>query len=122
MKKEAEDLSASEWWRQRRARYNIGLVIAGLLAFVAYATRAFADVGITVFTTIYLIVSFLLAIGMANILYFLAPISEQLLKPGNVATYRNITYNLGFWFFVLILFISPLLVGYVVVLGGRASA
>jgi hypothetical protein len=122
MKEGAEDLSASEWWGQRRARYNIGLVIAGLLAFGAYATRAFADVGITVFTTIYLIVSFLLAIGMADIFYLLAPISERLLKPGNVATYRNITYNLVFWFFVFILFISPLLVGYVVVLGGRTSA
>lgn len=122
MKERAEDLSASEWWGQRRARYNIGLVIAGLLAFGVYATRAFAEVGITVFTTIYLIVSFLLAIGTANILYFLAPISERLLKPGNVATYRNITYNLGFWFFVFILFISPLLVGYVIVLGGRTSA
>jgi hypothetical protein len=122
MKDGAENLSASEWWGQRRTRYNIGLFITGLLAFVAYATRAFTGVEINVFTTIYLIVSFLLAIGMANIFYFLAPIPERLLKPGNVATYRNITYNLGFWFFVFILLISPLLVGYVVVLGGRTSA
>jgi hypothetical protein len=122
MKDGAENLSASEWWGQRRTRYNIGLFITGLLAFVAYATRAFTGVEINVFTTIYLIVSFLLAIGMANIFYFLAPIPEQLLKPGNVSTYRNITYNLGFWFFVFILFISPLLVGYVVVLGSRTSA
>jgi hypothetical protein len=122
MKDGAENLSASEWWGQRRTRYNIGLFITGLLAFVAYATRAFTGVEINVFTTIYLIVSFLLAIGMANIFYFLAPIPERLLKPGNVATYRNITYNLGFWFFVFILFISPLLVGYVVVLGSRTSA
>lgn len=122
MREGAEDLSASEWWGLRRARFNIGLVIAGLLAFGAYATRAFADVGISVFTTIYLIVSFLLALGIANILYFMGPISERLLNPENVATYRNITYNFGFWFFVFILFISPLLVGYVVVLGGRTSA
>ena len=122
MKEGTDELSASEWWGLRRARFNIGLVIAGLLAFVTYATRAFADVGITVFTTIYLIVSFLLTIGMANILYFFGPISERLLKPGNVATYRNITYNFGFWLFVFILFISPLLVGYVIVLGSRTSA
>jgi hypothetical protein len=122
MKEGAEDLSASEWWGLRRARFNIGLVIAGLLTFGIYAIRAFADVGISVFTTIYLIVSFLLAIGIANILYFMGPISERLLKPENVATYRNITYNVCFWFFVFILFISPLLVGYVVVLGGRTSA
>jgi hypothetical protein len=122
MKEGAEDLSASEWWGLRRARFNIGLFIAGLLAFGVYAIRAFADVGISVFTTIYLIVSFLLAIGIANILYFMGPISERLLKPENVATYRKITYNFCFWLFVLILFISPLLVGYVVVLGGRTSA
>lgn len=122
MKERTEDLSASEWWSQNRARYNIGLVIAGLLAFGAYTTKAFSSVGITLFTAIYLIVSFLLALGMANILYFLAPISEKLLRPGNVKAYRNITYNLGFWLFVLILFVSPLLVGYVFVAGGRAGA
>ena len=122
MKERSEDLSASEWWSQHRALYNIGLGIAGLFVFSAYAIKMSSVVGLTVFTTMYLIVSVLLAIGIANILYFLAPIFEQLLKPGNVTTYRNITYNLGFWFFVFILFISPLLVGYVINLGGRTSA
>jgi hypothetical protein len=27
---------ARSWWRHRRLRYNIGLAVAGLLAFVAY--------------------------------------------------------------------------------------
>ena len=122
MKEKAEDLSAREWWSQHRALYNVGLGIAGLVVFGAYAIKMSSVAGMTVFTTIYLIVSVLLAIGIANILYFLAPTTEQLLKPGNVAIYRNITYNLSFWFFVFILFISPLLVGYVVNLGSRTSA
>lgn len=121
MKGKVENLSAPEWWSRHRALYNVRLGIAGLLIFSAYATKMSSVDGMTVFTTIYLIVSVLLTIGIANLLYFLAPVTEQLLKPRNVAIYRNLTYHISFWCFVIILFISPLLVGYVIDLGSRPS-
>jgi hypothetical protein len=121
VKKEVEQLSASEWWGRRRIRYSIGLVIAGFLAFVAYASIVFTfekripDADITVFTAVFQAVGYLIAMGIANICYLLGPMSERILKPRNVTTYRKITYNLGFWFSVLLPFPIPALIGYVVV-------
>jgi len=120
MKKGTGELSTSEWWRQRRLRYNIGLVIAGLLAFVTYAAIVFTfeekiqDAEITVFTTVFQAVGYLIAIGIANLCYFLGPMSERLIRPKDVESFRKITYNLGFWLSVLLPFSIPAVVGYVV--------
>ena len=120
MKERVEELSATEWWERRRLRYNVGLVVAGLLAFVAYASIMFTfeekipDAEISGFTTIFQAVGYLIAMGIANICYFLGPVSERILKPNDVSTYREITYRLGFWFSVLLPFSIPVFVGYVV--------
>jgi hypothetical protein len=120
MKKRFEDLSAFEWWSKRRFHYNIGLVIAGVIAFVAYATIVFSfeeripDAEITFFSTMFQAVGYLIAMGIANIFYFLGPLSERILKPKNVTTYRKLTYNIGFWFSVLLPFSIPAFVGYMV--------
>lgn len=120
MNEQGEILTTSEWWGQRRFRYNVGLVISGLLAFIAYASIVFTfeeripDAEISGFTTIFQAVGYLVAMGIANICYFLGPISERLLKPSDVATFRRNAYNLGFWFSVLLPFSIPVLVGYVV--------
>lgn len=33
----SEDVAAAEWWGRRRAKYNVGLIAAGILAFICYA-------------------------------------------------------------------------------------
>ncbi len=51
--------NAKSWWEQRRLRYKIGLVVAGLLAFVCYvgvvdrgiSTGTMPGAEITLFTT-----------------------------------------------------------------------
>jgi hypothetical protein len=40
--------------------------------------------------------------GVANLCYWLGPLSERLVKPTNVDRYRRIAYQLGFWFSVLL--------------------
>lgn len=46
------------WWSARRLRYNVGLVVAGVLAFVAYLLVGFAllpgesDFEVTILTTL----------------------------------------------------------------------
>lgn len=114
------ELSAYEWWGRHRLRYNIGLVIAGLLAFVAYAVIVFTfearipDADITVFTTLFQAVGYLVAMGIANLCYSLGSVSERILKPKNVTTYREAVYKLGFWFSMLLPFSIPVFIGYVV--------
>jgi hypothetical protein len=79
--------SATVWWSARRLRYNIALLVAGLLAFVAYVVLGHtilpddAEFEVTIFTMVFQGVGFLLAMGLANLLYFVGPLSERILRP-----------------------------------------
>ena len=105
--------NAWQWWAGRRRQYNFGLVIAGMLAFVCYATVVFSfesripDADITVFTTLFQGVGYLVMMGVANISFFIGPISEQIVRPNDVPRYRSVTFALGYWFSVLLPFIIP---------------
>lgn len=121
MKDTEEEISGSEWWSRRRLHYNIGLVVAGVLAFVAYAAIVSVfmdhkpDVEITAFTIMFQALGYLIAMGVANVCYFLGPLSERTIKPKDVRRYRKITYGLGFWFSMLLPFSVPALAAYGVV-------
>lgn len=113
--------SASEWWGARRVRYNLALAGAGLLAFVLYASLVWSNPGklpdaeITLFTIIFQAFGYLLVIAVANVCYFIGPISERIVKPANLLRYRKTTYALGFWFSVALPFAVPALVLVVVI-------
>lgn len=103
------------WWRARRLRYNVGLVVAGILAFVAYVTVGStilppdADFEVTIFTTLFQGVGYLFMIGVANVCYYLGPFSERIVHPHDSERYRRICFRLGFWFSVLLPFSIPTL-------------
>jgi hypothetical protein len=108
-------VSASEWWGRHRLRYNIGLVVAGFLAFACYvgvvawgdSIGAVPNAEINLFTTAFQEVGYLFMMAVANICYFLGPLSERIIKPTDLETYRRITFRLGFWFSVLLPFSIP---------------
>ncbi len=109
--------AAEAWWEARRFRYNVGLLVAGPVAFVAYAAvvdwcisiKAPGEFEITIFTTLFQAVGYLVAMVIANVCYFLGAYSEQIMRPKNVGRYRLRTFGLGFWFSVLLPFIVPVL-------------
>lgn len=110
--------TAKDWWERHRFRYNIGLVVAGLVAFIFYvvvvdrgiSTHRMPDAEITLFTTAFQGIGYLFMMGVANLCYLAGPLSESLLKPQDVDRYRRITFRLGFWFSVLLPFTIPALV------------
>jgi ABC-type uncharacterized transport system permease subunit len=113
---------STAWWQARRWRYNVGLVVAGLLAFVCYVTVAWTaveridpGVEVTVFTTFFQSIGYLFAIGVANVCYYLGPVSERVLRPRDPACYRRVAFRLGFWFSVLLPFTIPALLLYLAV-------
>jgi len=114
-------VSASEWWSRHRLRYNIGLVVAGFFAFACYvgvvswgdSIGAIPDAEVTLFTTAFQAVGYLFMMAVANICYFLGPLSERIIKPTDLETYRRITFRLGFWLSVLLPFSIPGLLAYV---------
>jgi hypothetical protein len=101
-------------------RYNIALVVAGLLAFVCYvavvdrgiSNGAMPDAEITIFTTAFQGVGYLLMIALANVCYLAGAFSESVIKPTNVDRYRRVTFQFGFWFSVLLPFSIPALVAW----------
>jgi hypothetical protein len=108
--------SAAEWWASRRGRYNRGLALAGIGAFLCYAlvlaTRCANDpaVELTLFTTLFQGLGYLCAMGLANLCYNLGPWSEAVLRPTDVGRYRERAYALGFWGSVALPFGIPALV------------
>ena len=80
--------STRAWWEQRRLRYNIALVVAGVLAFAAYVVVVDRDC------------------------YNLGRWSESVIRPANVDGYRRVAYWMGFWFSVLLPFAIPAVVAW----------
>ncbi|MES2593798.1 MAG: hypothetical protein V4662_00600 [Verrucomicrobiota bacterium] len=109
------DISAGEWWEARRWRYNKGLVIAGLLAFVGYAVVGFSlltddqEFEITGLTTLVQGIGYLFMMGVANVCYCLGALSERGVEAAELEKHRQHYFRFGFWFSVLLPFSIPLL-------------
>jgi hypothetical protein len=108
------NFDSAVWWRQRRWPYNRALLIAGIAAFGCYAVvfemrcRDIPEAEITLFTTAFQGLAYLVAVGVANLCFNLGRWSERLLKPSRPARYRELAYGLGLWFSVALPFAIPL--------------
>lgn len=108
-------LPTREWWGSQRIRYNKGLIVAGLLAFSIYVSVVFTfnknipDAEITVFTTVFQGIGYLIIMGIANVLYFLGPIVESAIKPKDPQRFRFIAFGLGYWGSASLPFLIPIL-------------
>jgi hypothetical protein len=110
-----------EWWRKRRSTYNIGLIVAGILAFACYVAVVsifqkndrLADAEITIFTTLFQGIGYLMMMVVANLLYNLGSYAESIFKPDRPEDFRRTVFGLGFWFSVALPFIVPGLLIYV---------
>jgi hypothetical protein len=79
--------SAPDWWNARRLQYNLGLAVAGVLAFIAYVIVGSAilppdaEFEVTIFTTLVQGIGYLFMIAIANVFYGLGPWSERVAAP-----------------------------------------
>lgn len=118
-----EHSDATAWWEKRRRLYNIALVVAGIGAFACYAgvldhvscsgpacRGNVEDTEITLFTITVQGVGYLLAMGMANVLFGLGALSEEVVRPKNVGRWRRSCFLLGLSFSVALPFTVPVLV------------
>ena len=101
------------WWASRRKLYNIGLVVAGVVAFalyvIAFELRCLGvpEAEITLFTTLFQGIGYLIAMAFANLFYNLGYLVERLVKPANTCLYRNVSFWAGFGFSVMLPFLIP---------------
>ena len=108
---------AWRWWEGRRLRYNIGLALAGWAAWGLFALEFLlispqvlnAPFGLSLSLTLGQGLAWLVAMGVANILFLLGPVSEMVLRPADADDYRRRMFGLGFWFSMAVPFIFPAL-------------
>ncbi|MCB4800280.1 hypothetical protein [Neotamlana laminarinivorans] len=104
-----------KWWSEKRLKYNLGLIISGFLAFIAYSLvvqyviPVAPDVEITLFTIIFQGIGYLIMMGIANIFYNIGAFSEEIIKPKNVDQFRNRIFNIGFWISCFLPFSIPII-------------
>jgi hypothetical protein len=120
-----ERRGATDSWEGRRKRYNVALALAGLGAFACYVAviehyscigigcvgRA-DDTEITVVTILFQVVGYLMAMGVANVLFGLGAFSERLIRPSNVPGWRRTTFTLGLSLSVALPFLVPALLAF----------
>ena len=104
---------AWSWWGERRFRYNLALAAAGGVAFALYLaalTVRCADVPgveVTLVTTAFQGIAYVVAMGVANLCYNLGPALESRLGRRDVGAYRRLAFRAGLWFSVALPFVIP---------------
>ena len=88
------------WWSEKRLCYNVGLVVAGVAAFILYVILASLliapydhDFEISLFTTFVQGFGYLIMIGIANIFYFLGPLFDKLFNKEGKEFFRSRLYT-----------------------------
>ncbi len=104
----------SDWWEGRRLKYNLGLIIAGVLAFIAYSSIGSSlfsgdDFEVTFFTTLFQGFGYIFMMGAANVFYYLGEFADKKYNAKNDELFRKRLYNFGFWFSFGLPFLIPIL-------------
>lgn len=113
--------SAFTWWAARRLRYNLLLLVAAplssaclLLVWWAFEARL-PCLEVTLVSLFFGGLLFGVGLGLANLCYYLGPLSEKLLRPSNVIAYRRVAFGFGVG-------LSPILVFFPVISNLIAAA
>lgn len=95
------------WWQKKRRKYNIGLIISGLTAFILYAVLGEILIApydeefeITLFTIFFQGMGYIFMMLIANLFYNLGALVDNHYNKENSVTFRTRLFNLGFWFSV----------------------
>jgi hypothetical protein len=92
------------WWRAKRCKYNIGLIIAGFIAFVLYCVLGEIfitpreEFEVTIFTMTFQGIAYVVMMCVANIFYTLGWIADLFFNTNNSQRFRERLFAFGFWF------------------------
>jgi hypothetical protein len=115
------------WWAAQRFRYNVLLVGAAPVSLVCLLVvwwlfeERLPCLEVTLFSLFFGAVFFGVGLGLANVCYYLGPLSEKLLRPSNVSAFRRAVFGLGVGFSLLLIF-SPVIGSLVAALLGPAAS
>jgi hypothetical protein len=110
MNSSVASLPAFSWWSIQRLRFNLLLLAAAPVSAVSLFVvwwlfdSRLPCLEITGFSLLAGCVLFFVGLALANLCYFLAPLSEKLLRPLNVYAFRRIVFGVGVGFSLLLVF------------------
>lgn len=93
-----------QWWWAKRLKYNIGLIVAGFIAFLLYCILGeiiiapHEEFEETIFGIAFQGVAYLFMMGLANIFYTLGWVIDSTFNTGNNQLFRERLFALGYWF------------------------
>ncbi|WP_439879766.1 hypothetical protein ACSX1A_11330 [Pontibacter sp. MBLB2868] len=115
--KDTNALAVREWWESKRAKYNMGLIVAGITAFFSYAILGGILIApydnsfeVTLFTTFFQGIGYLIMMLIANLFYSLGYVVDNNFNEVNSEVFRQRLFNFGFWFSILLPFTIPALI------------
>ena len=115
--KEDIDEASKEWWNSRRSKYNLGLVITGISAFILYCILGIFLIAphdlnfeITIFSILFQGIGFLIMILLANICYQFGFIIDKTFNKTNSEKYRERLFNFGYYFSISLPLLVPLMI------------
>ncbi|MES2265353.1 MAG: hypothetical protein V4520_01250 [Bacteroidota bacterium] len=99
-----KSISARQWWLVQRAKYNIGLIYAGFIAFLLYVIlgpiiiEPHEEFEETIFDMAFQGVGYLIMMGVANVFYTLGWVIDAAFNENNSQNFRKRLFALGYWF------------------------
>ncbi|MFN0292612.1 hypothetical protein [Pedobacter helvus] len=109
--------TSKQWWSSRRLKYNKGLVIAGITAFILYAVLGEilimpydSEFEITLFTIAFQGIGYLFMMLIANLFYNLGHIADNMFNKDNSEQFRKLLFNFGYWFSFGLPFLIPTMI------------
>jgi len=106
--------TAFGWWAGQRVRYNLIMLAAAPVSFIGLLIvwwlfeARLPCLEVTGFSLVFGGILFLLSLGVANLCYFLGPISECIVRPNDAMRFRRVVFALGTGFSLLLIFFPVL--------------
>jgi hypothetical protein len=102
------------YWKRQRLRYNVAMLVSGLLAGIAFAgvlvawyvwpppPEQFEHANFNLFSLVLAPFAYAFAMGVANVFYLLGPLAEIIVRPRKAERFRRVVFLLGTGFSVLL--------------------
>lgn len=89
------------WWEDKRSRFNRHLFLAGIFAIALYYSLIYAEIGsyqlyqftFSIWHFVFVVILYLIYMGIANLVYNIGMMIEQVNKPLYPLEYRQKIYR-----------------------------
>ena len=105
---EYKNQSSKNWWKQKRSKYNKGLIVSGLIAYIIFFILE-GHKNATLFTLLFQGIFACIIIGLANLLYSLGHFTDNIFNKKGNPIFRTRLFNMGFGFTIVLPFFVPFL-------------